>query len=499
MSNVGTKIDEGYSLMLNNTRFSLLHEVLPLKFDYLYTNQLLECIKAKLIINRVQDYLNLGFKIVIFHSYNNAKPSHPFDIPYDLYKKLPNSPRIREQLSLFNQLHPEYQELDLHDLESPIRTLKKAFGTRVGIFNGEVTKSERDYIEKTFNKDGSFKDILIIQLQAGKEGISLHDKTGKHPRVMMNLSLPTRPTDIPQTEGRTYREGLKSNVIYEYFVLHTNFEKLAFALKISSRTRTAENLAVGSKARNFEWSIKEGYINANSDKPSLDKGVGGKIYDMMINTDNQFESAKKSYVKSLERGSKGLPEPIGLCIANWLDAKSNDKVLDPFSNFGEIGRYFKESTLNDFIEPNLEKRAILAINVIKANRFISTHFKELSLKNKYQGIAYSEIERNYQEQAFNHLKDTGRLIMVLKELDKVVWEQNIAITRFEVLLPALLGFRKIVVIDKVCNENARYGLQIQYPDKQVYDLRGITDMNRLFEEVNKIKEPKRLIADKLIN
>lgn len=486
-SNIGSIIDEGYSLMLDTSRFRTLYEILPLKFDYLYTSQLLECIKARLIIPRIKEHLALGRKIVVFHSYNNSLPSHPFDIPYELYQKLPNSPRIREELSLFNQLYPQFIGLDLHDLKNPIKTLRDEFVSKVGIYNGNVTEYERHRVVKLFNKDDSFKDILVIQKDAGKEGISLHDTTGKHQRVIINLSLLVKPTDLPQTEGRIFREGVKSNAIYEYPVLKTNFEKLIFAEIISKRTRTAENLAVGSRARNFEYAIKEGYLNATSSKPSLLQGVGGKDADMRADIDSDFEKAKKSYKNSIERGYKELPEPIGYKIVQLLGYNANDKLLEPFARYGSIARYFPDNTINDFIEPDINKRATVAVNVAKYNKLSGTHFKELHLKNKYYGIAFNEVERGYQLQAFNHLKDTGRMVIVTKELIKDVWSQNIAVTRFEILLPYMLGYRKILGVDKVLNEHVRPHLE-----KLTFDFRGISDMDRLFDEINKIEPIPRL-------
>jgi hypothetical protein len=492
-SNIGTLIDEGYSIMLDNSRFRTLHQVLPLKFDYLYTSQLLECIKARLVIPRIKEHLALGRKIVIFHSYNHSLPSHPFnfDDVKDKIIKLPDAPRIREEISLFSQLYPQFEQLDLHDLKNPIKTFKEAFGSRVGFYNGNVTKMERDYIVKKFNQDDSFKDILVAQVDAGREGISLHDTTGIHQRVTITLGLPVKPTTVPQLEGRTFREGVKSDAIYEYAVLKTNFEKFIFAEKISKRTRTAENLAVGSQARNFEQSIKEGYLNAKSEAPSIEQGKGGKESDMKINTDTEFDKAKISYKVSTEQGLKELPEPIGLKIVELLDYGVNEKLLEPFARYGSIARYYPETTLNDFIEPDINKRATVAVNCIKYNKVSGEHFKEMKMTKftKYYGIAFNEIEKGYQLKAFQHLKDTGRMIIVTKELTKDVWSQDIAVTRFEIKLPIMLNFKNIICVDKVLNEYIRCFM----PEKVVYDFRGISDMDRLFEEINKIEVIKRLV------
>jgi hypothetical protein len=53
----------------------------------------------------------------------------------------------------------------------------------------------------------------------------------------------------------------------------------------------------------------------------------------------------------------------------------------------------------------------------------------------------------------------------------------------------MLNFKNIICVDKVLNEYVR-GFMI---DKVVYDFRGISDMDRLFEEINKIEVIKRLV------
>lgn len=492
--NLGAIIDSGYSLMLDTSRYKTLYEVIPLKFDYLYTTQLLECIKAKKVIKRIQSYLDLGYKVVVFHSYNNAVPSHPFDIPYELYQKLPNSPRIREELSLFNQQHPEYQELELHDLDNPIKTLKKAFGSRVGVFNGEVTKTERDYIVRKFNQDDSYKDVLIVQQEAGKEGISLHDTTGEKPRVSMVLSLPTKPNTAIQLEGRTYRQGLKSNALYEYLVLHTNFEKLCFADKISKRVRTAENLATGSGARNLEQSFKEGYLNPSTEPPSLNKGVGGKEKDSKVNTNSEYDNALAYYKTSLKRGDKSFPEPIGMMISQWLNAKPNDQLLEPFANRGEIGRFFREDTVNDYLEADLSKRAVLAINVQRSHRILPKTILQHHISNKYYGIAFNETSKGYVEIIYRYLRDTGRMVVVTKGVDKFFQDQLTAVLVAEIYLPKMLGYKRIMVIDKVLNQVVRKFL----PEPLKYNLMGIEDMYELFKEINKIEVRGRLVPDKIM-
>jgi len=273
-SHIGKKIDEGkelfYSTEFRET-FKFLSKYVDRKFNYNYTNQLLECIKAKEIGVRIQQHINLGRKVIVFHNYNNSLPSHPFK--FDVHKLVRTEEEyadvyeLSKDIAAFEREYPELVNLDLEDLINPRATLKRSFPD-LKEFNGTVSKKKRSTFIEDFNNDYSDTDLLLVQTKAGKEGISLHDKTGKKQRVLITLGLPTAPTDAIQIEGRIYRIGLLSNAVYEYITLQTNFERFAFAEKIAKRSRTAENLAMGEKARNLELVFTEGYLNAHNDEPS---------------------------------------------------------------------------------------------------------------------------------------------------------------------------------------------------------------------------------------
>ncbi|TSE07427.1 DEAD/DEAH box helicase family protein [Aquimarina algiphila] len=270
-SEIGKRIDEGKELFSSKEfmdSYPLLSQFVYRKFNYNYTNQLLECIKAKAAIPRIKQHLALGRKVVIFHNYNHSLPSHPFD--FDADELLTKSEErenhlfdLKQEIRRFNEEYSELVNLDLSDLVNPRQTIAEAFDT-MREFNGNVGKKKRSQYVEDFNRNQSGVDILMVQTKAGKEGISLHDTVGNKQRVLITLGLPTAPTDAIQIEGRIYRIGLKSNAIYEYITLQTHFERYAFADKIAKRSRTAENLAMGEKARNLEIVFKEGYQHGNS-------------------------------------------------------------------------------------------------------------------------------------------------------------------------------------------------------------------------------------------
>ena len=100
-----------------------------------------------------------------------------------------------------------------------------------------------------FQDDASGPQLILVQSQAGKEGISLHDTTGKHQRVLFNLGQPTQPTMAMQQEGRIYRMGQVTDAIIRYLNTGTNWERWAFATTIAQRASAAENLGSGELAR----------------------------------------------------------------------------------------------------------------------------------------------------------------------------------------------------------------------------------------------------------
>lgn len=479
--NLGAMIDEGYGIMVDRSKFKYLFEVAATKFSYLNTIQLLECIKARANIERIKQHLALGRKVVIFHTYNNSKPEHPFHIKESDYIKSPNAAQIKRELNLFNQQYPQFAELDLHGLKNVRETLKNEFGYKVAFFNGEVTKHERNIYLDRFNTDHSGKDILCIQREAGGTGISAHDKTGVNQRAMQDIGLPVKPTQAAQDEGRIIREGSKSDGVLEYLVLHLNFEKMAFANKISARVKTVENLAVGSQARNLETSFKEGYLSPTSDPPSLSQGKGGKEADNALQTIlSDYELSLKYYEATKKRGLISLPEPIGYAMCRFLDYKPNNNILNPMALWGNIGRFLSPTTINDYTELNLNYRSMLNINVQRHHRIMNIEFDELDVKNKYNGIVFycPKHEHEKMASAYARLRNTGRIVMAInkrsEKLEAWVSKFNGAVMRAIITIPDYT----IYVVDKLIDDNKgmKYGEANKYLVTQVIEVSDLKDV-----------------------
>ena len=368
-SELGNFIDSGIDLWSNHEhckKYPNLADVISAKYNYNYVNQLLETIKAKEVIPRIRKHLALGRKVVIFHGYNHTTMEHPFK--FDPMKILAPADRwqaqfLKPEIAKFEQEFPQYVNLDLNDLMNTRKTIRNAFPDVVEI-NGTVAKKKRQKNKDDFNSDYSGVNLILVQEKAGREGISLHDETGKHPRIIANLSLPVAPTAAIQTEGRIYRSGLRSNCAYEYPTLHTNFEKRAFADKIAVRAKTAENLAMGNLARDLETAFKEGFINAIIEDPHIGQGIGGKDKDRILNTISDFEKAKTYYYSRGKRTAKNksfegidyfaTPEPFGYMMVKWLNPLRLERGLEPSAGHGAIARWFPAFTDNVFVEPSTD-------------------------------------------------------------------------------------------------------------------------------------------------
>jgi superfamily II DNA/RNA helicase len=134
----------------------------------------------------------------------------------------------------------------------------EAFGDSAREFNGTVPEKQRLANKDEFNDDASGVKVLLVQSDAGSGGISLHDTTGGHQRVLVNLGMPVKPTTSLQAEGRTRRVGSVSNAPYRYYTIGTTWEREAFARRIAEQSGAVENLAMGNEAR----AIQQSFIDA---------------------------------------------------------------------------------------------------------------------------------------------------------------------------------------------------------------------------------------------
>lgn len=528
---IGREMDRGYEVINDDKnpdgtrKYQELPTVLRKKWTYLYKNRILEAIKAREIIEDVEKLIAKGEKVVVFHRYNEGIPSHPFDFG-DVDQM--GSEQLRNEIKQFTDENQDLVNLDLKGLVNPIETLMGHFGDRAVLFNGDVPKKLRKENVKKYNDSKSGVDVIVVNLAAGEAGLNLHDKVGDSKRWMFELGLPVRPTQASQSEGRIYREGMKSNAHYIYPVLHFNFEKWAFA-DINERNLTVENLAMGEQARNMETTYKEGYANP-IEEISESTGTGGKDADSRMEAASAFEKAKTYYWKRAKKTSStkseegvdyfATPEPLGMKMVEWMDPRPNDHNLEPSAGHGAIARFFKGFTTNTYIEPSMKLSSELAINgngnVIKGN------FEDHHIINKYDGIAMNPPYGHAGSTAITHLKKTldnhlrigGRIVGLFpqgafnEKFDKLMnsvdergrrpYNDIHVVARIK--LPSVTFNRagtsvntQIIILDRVATDAIGKPMQETSPTRDI-DLSYITDINEFFNEIENLEIRKRPAA-----
>ena len=293
----------------------------------------LETEKASASVPVIKSYLSRGKKVVLYHDLKESKITRPFKLTDAEYKRM--NAEQKKQYNAFKKMFPEYADLDLSQELSAINIIKEAFGDKVRFVNGNESDSKRKAAVKEFNDDNSGVDIIMVTSAAGQEGISLHDKTGAHPRVLINLGLPVRPTAAIQIEGRIYRYGAKSDAMFRYLIIGSPDEQNAFYEKIATRSKTAENMALGSEARALDIAFQSGYFSAAHDL--------GKKFDYA--TDEESTGGKESDSQSREAAMKDLLNAAA--VSDDISFQAAVKRLVDAERESEIARKQEEILTED--------------------------------------------------------------------------------------------------------------------------------------------------------
>lgn len=539
---IGKKIDEGFDWLRDQPKYSELSDFLRGRFTGQQKYYLLEAIKAKQAIPLIKEYLKEGKKVVIFHNFNKGGADNPFAISregMDHLERLDSelADHILEQYHEFQAERPDLADLDLNDLESPIETLSKAFGDELVLYNGTLSKGEREKNKNSFNNDDSKTKIILVQSAAGQAGVSLHDTTGKHQRALINLGLPTRPSEAIQQEGRIYRVGNKSNAIFRYLNTGTYMEQTAFATKLAERAGTVENIALGEMAR----SLKQAYVEAFEESQEGDgwkkylpgsktEGTGGKANDYRQEQATDFDRAKAVYFGKQKKNSRtksqeghdyfATPEPVGYKMVQWLQSKPGQSLLEPSAGDGAIARWMPDNTYNTVVEPSRDLTPKLMRNVAGA-KVVESTFENFDLHNKFDGIAMNppfghggKTAVEHVAKAYQHLKDGGRLIAIIpdgsacqKHFDKWFYgdpeakrkaDRGIAdgVLMADIHLPSVTFDRagtnvntRMVVIDKYADEGTRQVAEAEARGR--IDI-AADDVSELFDRIEGMDMPERL-------
>ena len=483
------KLDMPEAKMINNAIQWLMQNQMKNYFeelfDYNRSTALWEIFKTKFIIDRIREHIKLGRRVVVFH--RRKEIQRPINEPFrqGIARVMQSGSevekaRIRQFAQQFAQLLMWEQQVDytfpseklLQEFATPEEKARfkeehdaweeavsaavlagkrpprepKLKSKKIGIFNGDETKGDKDKAVSEFNNPNSEQDVIAIQIQSGKEGISLHDTDGKHQRVMISLALPQSPIEFVQAEGRIYRVGNKSDAIFEYPLLGINRELYDFAMKINGRSQTTENLAMGSRARGLRNSIVRAVMSSTAMPVNEGQGKGGKMLDSReTQKATDFDHAITNWKnwrddeKDLPYDQKSIPDPLGFKLVQWAGIERGETVLVGYAGNGSVARYVPNGARMIAVESDGEKLARLASEVGGGGRKIvegdfnvdeSEEREAFSIVNKADVVIVKTRSGKYGNgfirnnraiedvvKAIRHTEDSGRVLAVVPSED----------------------------------------------------------------------------------
>lgn len=539
------RFNQAMSEVYRNKKYNKLSEAFRKCFDYNYSTALFEAMKTSLVTERIKEHLKRGQKVVVFHRRRTSGGLEPpfrraLNYAEELAEKDQNPKTKSELLSAIKAFETDFADMleweKKIDYTLPREQLRDVFGEdNVGFFSGaqEDTGKKRKKAIEDFMKDEGGKNIIVIQEASGSMGLSLHDQTGRHQRVMMSLCLPQSPIDFIQTEGRIYRIGNMSNAIFEYPLLGLDLETSLFAQRFNSALGTTENLALGSQARNLRKSIAESVLMNTGEVDYDHQGLGGKDMDGRVadpGDKDGFDIAIQDYYgnQKISRGRDNregvdyfpTPEPIGYKMVEFGQMLEGETALEPSAGHGAIARYVPETNGLTAVEPSASLFTKLQMRAGgPGRRFEEMTFEEYPLANKHDVILMNPPYGNagttameHVAKAFRHLNEGGRIVAIIPNgpaMDKRMnaWLESkelngSAVVTGEMILPNIAFGRagtnvwtRMVVIDKVTRPEMRKNM----PEKIGYDFSRETDINELFERIRNTRMPERTIDQVAIN
>lgn len=499
--------------------------------DYNYGSALFETMKVANIIERIKAHLDAGRKVVIFH--RRVETKEPLKPPFASMLEQANrsiammkpGEEQKKAIQAVKDFRKKYADLleweQTLDYSMPREQIAKVFGKdKVLFFSGKERTKVKDKAVDTFNSDDSGKNIIVIQEASGKEGISLHDTTGKHQRVCITLALPQSPITALQIEGRTYRIGNKSNAIFEYPILGLNSEMMLFGEKFNNQVSTTENLALGSQARNLRDSFANGILEHSGVVPIDQQGVGGKEFDAPKDQSTDgFDNAVLDYYSNQKLNSRNregvdyfpTPEPLGYKMMEWANMGEGDTVLEPSAGHGAIARYAPKGNQMVAIEPSQSLFTKLQLKAGGLGRkFQNTIFENYDISNKHDVVVMNPpfgtagaTAIAHLGKAFKHLEEGGRVVALIprgstdKKFEKWIEGEKTAVMRAEVELPDIVFKQagtnvvcRVVVVDKISNE----AMRAKAGSVEKWSLGGHYDkIEDFFEDLRDVEMPDRII------
>ena len=489
-------------------------------FNYHARMYFLEAIKAREALPHIRAQLAAGRKVLVMHDFKKGGVVNPFR---QTFAEAAEQKAYERFASDFSDLIRAFSSLP-----SPIDQLTRAFPDAL-VYNGSVSAKLRIAMQNDFNRDDDDSPrVIIAQGDAMREGVSIHDTSGKFPRVLVHLGMPVKPTASIQQEGRIYRTGQASNALFRYFTIGTSWERSAFASKIAARAGAAENLAMGEQARGLKQAFIDAYENADLYEPGFEgEGLGGKAADRAAAAaltpwdmaKSYYFGTKKQGAGRAARGREGndyfaTPEPVGLKMVEWADIRGGESVLEPSAGHGAIARWFPDNSTVRVIEDSAELASRVALHV--DGDVVHGRFEDHNIVNKYDAIVMNPpyglggaVAIPHLAKAADHLRDGGRVVALIptgpaadKKFDNWFYGQDKNGNSLhpdlhlvgDVKMPGVTFERagtavatRVVIIEKVGKDKAE-----QMQPARTADLSSITDIGELFTRMESMEMRARV-------
>lgn len=498
--------------------YRTLSHAINRKFNYLKRMQLLEAIKAKAAVDDIHKHLAMGRKVVVFHDYNVGGGFNPFADIADMQ----DDNAIKAAADLLNAF-PDMHKMDFSSYGAPVDTLLAAFPKTARAFNGTVPQKKRIKNLADFNTDGSGADVLIVQADAGGAGISMHDTSGQHQRVLINLGMPTKPTTTLQEEGRILRVGTLTNAPFRYYTIGTGWERNAFAKRIAERSGTVENLALGNQARDLLTGFIDAYMEAEALEPSSSDGTGGKERDRATNIASPYDKAKTHYFGRTKTTGKrtqrdGLdfyptPEPLAFKMVEWAGIRPNERVLEPSAGDGSIARYMPDHADVTMVEPSSD---LLSTALLRTphGKDVQGTFESYHLVNKHHVIVMNppfgsggKLAMEHLAKAARHLRAGGRLVALIpsgpsadKRFDawwngddakEFNWTADISLPPVAFEKAGTSVITRVVILDKIADHNDRARFGADNGGTERVNFSGARSISEFFDRIEQYDMPRR--------
>lgn len=396
--------------------------------------------------------------------------------------------------------------------KAPVRPTLKA--SIIGEFNGESVATRAADAEN-FNSDTGNKKIMCVTSSAGGAGLSLHDKTGKFPRVIMKFSLPVTPINFIQVEGRIFRWGNQSNAVFEYPLLNCDLEAFLFAIMINTKSQTTENLAHGTRGRGLQASIARQFYENAGNIPVASQGIGGVEQDRRGGSLTGMAAAIHDYEveqrKGIENTDDSPAEPLGYVIAKLTGATSGEDVLIANAGRGSVVRYLPEGLSVTATETNADIFPKLQIfSSTKGAKIRQESFDKIDTGANKADVVVINVPGSASDndaergdafiKATRHLTEGGRLVAILPEdadderIQALTFHGEEFCVREIIKVPGYLfgrgagyeGTRTVVLLDKVSNPSKRK------KEKAVIDLSGV-EAEDIASRLDSLPVPGRII------